>query len=136
MPKNYYMILGISTDAQPGEVKSAYRRLAKEFHPDHFGDESAPFLAIQEAYSVLGDPVLRRNYDVSSMQAHERRKPRHAEPIRTRTKDEIEPLIPESKHTDLGSPSLLRSFETYSPGIDDIFDRIWGNFWSRRQTQG
>ena len=63
MPKNYYIILGIPSKSSQEEIKSAYRRLAKEFHPDRYGDNNSPFLNVQEAYSVLSDPVRRRAYD-------------------------------------------------------------------------
>jgi len=63
MPKNYYLILGVSADSSVDEIKMAYRRLAKEFHPDYFGSNSSFFMAIQEAYSILSDPVRRQKYD-------------------------------------------------------------------------
>jgi DnaJ-class molecular chaperone len=65
MPKNYYLILGITSDATLDDIKDAYRRLAKEFHPDHYGKNHSPFLAIQEAYSVLSDPIKRQNHDLT-----------------------------------------------------------------------
>ncbi len=63
MPKNYYIILGIPATSSQEEIKSAYRRLAKEFHPDIYTEGHLPFQVIQEAYSVLGDPISRRAYD-------------------------------------------------------------------------
>ena len=55
MAKSYFAILGISPDASRDEVKSAYRRLAKEFNPDRCPGGDEKFCQIQEAYSVLGD---------------------------------------------------------------------------------
>ena len=63
MPKNYYIILGISTDSSQQEIKAAYRRLAKTFHPDIYREQHSPFPAIQEAYDVLSDPRRRLDYD-------------------------------------------------------------------------
>ena len=55
MAKSYYAILGITSQASPRDVKTAYRRLAKELHPDRYGGSARPFLDIQEAYSVFSD---------------------------------------------------------------------------------
>ncbi len=67
MVKNYYRILEVSENAGFEEIKAAYRRLAKKYHPDkHFGDKHYEelFKEIQIAYSVLSDPGKRRRYDV------------------------------------------------------------------------
>jgi molecular chaperone DnaJ len=64
--KNYYDILGIKKDATDKEVKQAYRRLARKFHPDvNPGDKSAEgkFKEINEAYEVLSDKESRQKYD-------------------------------------------------------------------------
>ena len=68
MFKNYYQILGLNEDASPGAIKSAYRILAMEVHPDHSGSNCQPFQDIQEAYSVLSDPQRRSAYDRSRVQ--------------------------------------------------------------------
>ncbi|NMC83592.1 MAG: J domain-containing protein [Armatimonadetes bacterium] len=64
--KDYYAVLGIKKGATDKEVKSAFRRLARKYHPDvNPGDASAEekFKEISEAYDVLGDPDKRRQYD-------------------------------------------------------------------------
>ena len=63
--KDYYESLGISKTATPAEIKSAFRKLAKEFHPDVNKDPKAEekFKEIQEAYSVLSDEPKRKQYD-------------------------------------------------------------------------
>ncbi|MGD9186267.1 MAG: DnaJ domain-containing protein, partial [Desulfobacterales bacterium] len=65
MARSYFAILEVPSGATPEEVRSAYRRLAKEFHPDHYEGGSEPFRQIQEAYAVLGDPVRRSAYEKS-----------------------------------------------------------------------
>jgi len=64
--KDYYVTLGISETADDGEIKSAYRELAKKYHPDvNLGDKGAEakFKEANEAYSVLIDPQKRQVYD-------------------------------------------------------------------------
>ncbi len=63
--KDYYEVLGVSKDASEAEIKSAFRRLAKQYHPDVSKEANAEekFKEIQEAYEVLGDENKRRQYD-------------------------------------------------------------------------
>lgn len=63
--KDYYSILGVDKNASDDEIKSAYRRLAKKYHPDLNKTEeaAAKFKEINEAYQVLGDSQKRANYD-------------------------------------------------------------------------
>lgn len=64
--KDFYAELGVAKDASPEDIKRAYRRLARENHPDtHAGDPQAEarFKAVGEAYQVLSDPDKRREYD-------------------------------------------------------------------------
>ncbi len=61
---NYFHILGLNTDATATEIRSAYRSLAKQFHPDVNSSENAKsqFIKIQEAYEVLSDPAKKANH--------------------------------------------------------------------------
>ena len=66
MPRDYYETLGIDRDANRAEVKTAFRRLALELHPDvndHDPEAEEKFKAAAEAYEVLSDPERRRAYD-------------------------------------------------------------------------
>ncbi len=63
---NYYEILGVDKNATQSEIKSAYRKLVKEYHPDlHPGDEACAtkFKEINEANETLSDPEKRKKYD-------------------------------------------------------------------------
>jgi molecular chaperone DnaJ len=63
MAKDFYLILQVRREASPEGIRSAYRRRARELHPDKSGTGSEPFLELQEAYSVLSDPAQREAYD-------------------------------------------------------------------------
>ncbi len=62
MIPDYYQILGISTDASIDAIKRAYREKALRFHPDRGGSHEQ-MLRINEAFEVLSDPSMRRQYD-------------------------------------------------------------------------
>ena len=64
--RDYYEVLGVSKTASDSELKSAYRKLAKKYHPDvNPGDKEAEkkFKEASEAYAVLSDAEKRRQYD-------------------------------------------------------------------------
>jgi curved DNA-binding protein len=63
--RDYYEVLGVSRDASEDEIRAAYRRLARRYHPDVNKEEGAEdrFKEISEAYEVLRDPEKRERYD-------------------------------------------------------------------------
>jgi molecular chaperone DnaJ len=63
--KDFYKELGVSSDASQDEIKRAYRKLARDLHPDTNPDARAAdrFKAVSEAHSVLSDPTKRKEYD-------------------------------------------------------------------------
>jgi len=62
--KTYYMILGVPSTESPTGIRAAYRDLAKKLHPDVSGGETTPaFQEVAEAYRILSDPQLRRDYN-------------------------------------------------------------------------
>ena len=67
---NYYRILGVPRSASQSDIKAAYRRLAKERHPDHSGGSETDFSQLQEANDVLSDPNRRRSHDEALDLAH------------------------------------------------------------------
>jgi len=134
VPKDYYGVLGVDEDATPQEIRSAYRRRAKECHPDCADVGSAPFRALQEAYEILSDPSLRQAYDRQQAESRLPVSPDRAvwpEPMRAR-RSPVEPLVP-------SRPAFRqeRSFldESFSAPLDSILDEWWGGFGSWRAPQ-
>src|ERR1700751_5837285 len=64
--KDYYKVLGVPRNASEEDIKKAFRRLARQYHPDTAKDKKdaeEKFKEINEAYEVLGDPQNRKKYD-------------------------------------------------------------------------
>jgi len=130
MSKNYYMILGVPSNATLEEIKSAFRRRARDLHPDTSGMESDPFLEVQEAYSVLADPEQRERFDQQSrleLAVPQRSWRPRAEPLRApRPRVEgLKSVLPRGQsHEEL----FTGEFGEFRPSFDELFDRWWNNF--------
>src|ERR1700741_5642428 len=63
--RDFYEVLGVARDASADDIQSAYRKLARTYHPDVNKDPGAEdrFKEVSEAYDVLSDPEQRRRYD-------------------------------------------------------------------------
>lgn len=73
-----YKTLGVSKTAKQDEIKKAYRKLAKELHPDLHPDDTAKqerFKAVSAAYDLLGDPEKRRRFDAGEIDASGQERP-------------------------------------------------------------
>jgi len=73
MTRDFYEVLGLKAGASEGEIRNAYRKLAKKYHPDaNAGSKKAEetFKEISEAYQVLGDPEKRERYDAVRAGGH------------------------------------------------------------------
>ncbi len=97
--RDYYEVLGVNKESSTEDVKLAYRRLARKYHPDvnkedpHAKDK---FIEVQEAYEVLSDPEKRKNYDNFGFRG-----------------------------VDIDMSDFFRGG---IPGIDDIFESFFGGF--------
>src|SRR5580658_9647429 len=126
--KDYYSVLGIPKSSAQKDVKSAYRKLARKWHPDanpgNTKEAEEKFKEIQEAYEVLGDAEKRKKYDVlgsdwqrAAQQAEQQRRYRHAQGGA--------PFGFEEFGGSNGDPS----------GFSDFFDMFFSGV-GRRQTAG
>jgi len=65
MPQDYYAVLGVSRVADPATIHSAFRALARQYHPDAgSGSSTSKFREVLEAYHTLSDPRRRRQHDI------------------------------------------------------------------------
>jgi len=70
-PKDYYEILGVGKDAEPRQIKEAYRELAFKYHPDRNASDSnavEKMKSVNEAYAVLSNPQKKKEYDALRQQ--------------------------------------------------------------------
>jgi curved DNA-binding protein len=115
--KDYYAVLGVSRRASDGDIKKAFRRLARKHHPDVARDKKAAeerFKEINEAYEVLGNPDHRRKYD--RLGADWRPGPdfRSARPGSRRAS------------TRPGRPGEAFEFQVGGTGFSDFFENLFG----------
>jgi molecular chaperone DnaJ len=130
MVKSHYTVLGVEPDASPQQIKSAYRQRVKELHPDHYGQDSGPFLAVQEAYDVLSDPARRRRYDEQlTGQQRRRQKPQAAsQQPGAPGRAPVEPLRPAGRSAPTVPGRRFRSpVEDLSGAFETIFDGVWSD---------
>lgn len=105
--KDLYKVLGVPRDASQEDIKRAYRKLVRKYHPDaNPGDKEAEqrFKAINEAYEVLGDPQKRRQYDQFG-----------------------------TIGDDVGQGPFGGGFDPFGDIFGDIFDSMFGGFGGTRQ---
>ncbi len=109
MFKDYYLVLGVPRTADPDRIRSAYRELAKRYHPDRIGPGGAStFNEIKEAYDILTDPLQRARLDRQLDEAQALTGPPDSfEDL------EPEPLISEPMTIGDGPGSVGPSFEAF-----------------------
>ncbi len=112
---NFYAILGVPRDADHDAIRSAYRILARQYHPDRgVGSSADRFRQVNEAYETLIDPSSRESYDFSLQW------------VEPRVPIVVEPMV--SKGGRFAAPQPLPFFATAVP-FDDLFDRFMRPHW-------
>ena len=119
--KDYYEILGVKRDSTEQEIKSAYRKLARKYHPDVNKTKEAEqkFKDINEAYEVLGDKEKRQRYD--SLGSNWQNGANYTPP----------PGFEQFNFNQGGA----QSFNFGGSGFSDFFSSLFGDFMSGQQTQ-
>lgn len=113
--KDYYETLGVSRTATPEEIKQAFRKLARQYHPDVAKNKAAgeaKFKEINEAYEVLSDPEKRRKYDELGANWQEGPMP---PPAGTR------------RRYGAATPPDMGDFEFDGTGFSDFFESFFGS---------
>jgi DnaJ-class molecular chaperone len=138
--RNYYIILGVDPDATQDQIKSAYRRKAKQSHPDICEGGGERFRDVQDAYETLSDPARRRVYDDELTREMRRQAPpqgMRAEPLRSR-RCPIEPLIPTGRPVGMKDAPFDRfSYPSTSETLSSLRDDLDSPLWHRsRESEG
>jgi curved DNA-binding protein CbpA len=119
---NYYVVLGIAEDADSDTIRSAFRALARRYHPDAgAGSSSAEFRRALEAYETLSDPARRQLYD-RDLRGTRARPTIIPEPIGSRSAPE--PLFP-SRAVFFGFPRRPVTVTRSTFFDDDVFDELF-----------
>jgi curved DNA-binding protein CbpA len=125
MPKDYYAILGVSHDADSATIHSAFRSLARQYHPDTGGGSSiSKFRDALEAYHALGDPGRRRQHDLASGQS--------VQPERAMAEPLFDPARPRNRFVHPMPPGLDQLMEDLLRSVESEFGFAFfarGFFW-------
>jgi curved DNA-binding protein CbpA len=125
---DYYVVLGIAEDADDETIRSAFRALARRYHPDvGAGSSAVEFQRAREAYETLADPERRRRYDLQLRSGR-------AVPVVVRhvvvSRPFAEPLL-RSRRTSVGAPTTwvtVRRPSFFDDLVEEIFDP-WRRRW-------
>ena len=124
---NYYVVLGIAEDADDETIRSAFRALARRYHPDvGAGASVVEFQRVREAYETLADPERRRRYDLQLRSAR-------ARPVMVRevavSRPFAEPLFSSRRSSFDGPRTWVRV--TRSSFFDELVEQLSASFDDR-----
>ena len=119
--KNYYVVLGVHREVSEAGIRSAYKDVAKKFHPDRIGEHSTEaFQAISEAYQALSDPEKRRLHNRLLDQEEDRRR-EAGQTVKVRRGLEPEPLSWERV-------SMMEDYQHAWPSLDGLYQQFLKDF--------
>ncbi len=125
MTKNFYVVLGVSRDADPTQIRAAHRRLVRRHHPDTGTGSLERFTEVQEAYQTLSDESERQRYDRSLQECP---------PI----PEDAAPPRPRSTSALSREPPLPSPYERLTGGlwgaVDELFDGFVPGFFTAGRT--
>jgi len=115
MPRDYYIILGVSKNAEINKIKKAYRTAVKKYHPDlaSSGEDSERFMEIKEAYDTLGNEEKRKKYDETLARQESPYRITHVPSIIQRR------------------TSLFDELDSFTSSVDDFFSGFIPGFFDR-----
>lgn len=106
MLKNWYQVLGVSEDASHEEIKKAYRKLVKEYHPDEHKGQEEKFREVCDAYQVLSNSEKRHEFDMALKQM--------------RTKKQEQKTTTSQKEATNRTFDGYSKYDTYRPKQEDV----------------
>jgi curved DNA-binding protein CbpA len=114
---NCYFVLGVPSNADAEAIRSAFRILARRYHPDA-GSGSSPekFRQVVEAYETLSDPVRRQAHDHALL------------PVQPRTMVEVEPMVGRRSYTASSHIFFCSSRPLFTSDLDDLFSELVRSF--------
>ena len=131
---NYYVVLGIAEDADDEMIRSAFRALARRYHPDvGAGSSLVEFQRAREAYETLVDPERRRRYD---QQRASRHRPVVVQEVIV-SRRVAEPVV-DLRHFSFGVPGTFVTVTRSSFFDDELIEDFFASFddrglWARRR---
>jgi curved DNA-binding protein len=129
--KDYYQILGVSRTASDTDIKKAFRKLAREYHPDVAKNKKQAeekFKEINEAYEVLGDPAKRKKYDELG--------PNWRAGSEFRPPPGWEKFGGAREYTGRGARGEEFEFQFGGTGFSDFFEQLFGSMGGRGAAGG
>ena len=135
MNKNYYEILGVKMTAEEAEIKSAYRKLARKYHPDVAGNNEETikkFKEITEAYEILTDREKRKNYDtIRGFYTYAQAGSAYKNPYgqqRKQTHEEKKETSQQSTQKKQSKEKTQKQSENKTKNNTESFTKAWENF--------
>ena len=125
--KNYYSILGVTPDSSDAEIKSAYRRLARKFHPDVNPNGASYFKDITEAYDTLSDAKKRLQYDTINgffKSSSGKQEKQHTSPKEAQNQYRKSFRASEAEQKTENNSKSQNNKQEFSKKINDIFENF------------